>query len=294
MGLYKYVTANTAKKILEGSIRFTQPGAFNDPFELLPQFIIDKDMKEHKRTFLFCVMSPRRKGLDKSHISVDEKLSSDIQARAMMSDFNNNIGILCLSRNEESLLMWAHYAGEYSGAVIEFDEGHEFFYGLNPVKYQKRRPAFKLTDFYESPVPIADLCVKSNVWSYEKEVRLIRSAVDLSDSGGRFNNHPVLTMDIPLDCIKSIYIGERMSVADQRDIWTKVKDTEIALSLAAVANWDYSFRYETIKYRGPLSGSPIITPRTAHIFKDEPGQFGEVARWLIENHRASEFVNRIC
>ena len=294
MGLYKYVSAYTAKKILEGSIRFTQPGAFNDPFELLPQFIIDKDTKEHQRTFNFCVLSPRRKGLDRSHIFVEDKYCSDIQARKMMADFNTSLGVLCLSRNEESLLMWGHYAGEYSGAVIEFDERHEFFNGLNPVKYQKRRPAFNITDFYDRPVPIADLCVKSNVWSYEKEVRLVRSAADLKDSGQIFNNHPVLTMELPLECIKSVCMGERMSVPDQREIWSKVKSTNIALSLAAVANWDYSFRYEQIKYHGPMVGSPIISPRTAHIFKDEPGDLGELARWAIKKHHYSEFVNMGC
>ena len=37
MHLYKYVTIDTLKKIIGGSIRFTQPGAFNDPFELAPE-----------------------------------------------------------------------------------------------------------------------------------------------------------------------------------------------------------------------------------------------------------------
>jgi hypothetical protein len=35
MALYKYVTIDILKKIINGSIRFTQPGAFNDPFEML-------------------------------------------------------------------------------------------------------------------------------------------------------------------------------------------------------------------------------------------------------------------
>ena len=294
MGLYKYVTASTAKKILEGSIRFTQPGAFNDPFELLPQFIIPEGTEEHIGKFSFCVLSPRRKGLDRSHTPGEDRFRSDIQARNIVADLNSNLGILCLSHNLESLLMWGHYAGEYSGAVIEFYEKHEFFNGLNPVKYQKRRPVFNLSDFYDRAVPISDLCVKSNSWSYEKEVRLVRSAADLTDSGKVLNGYPILTMDIPLECVKSVYIGERMSIQDQKDLWGLVKTTNISLSLAAVANWDYSFRYESIKYRGPLIGSPTISPRTAHIFKDDPGQFGEMARWLIENHKMSEFVNKTC
>ena len=294
MGLYKYVTSSTAKKILEGSIRFTQPGAFNDPFELLPQFNIPEGTEENIGQFSFCVVSPRRKGLDRSHLPGDDRFRSDIQARNIVADLNSNLGILCLSRNSDSLLMWGHYAGEYSGAVIEFDEGHEFFNGLNPVKYQKRRPVFNLSDFYDHPVPISDLCVKSIVWAYEKEVRLVRSIADLRDTDKVMSGYPVLTMDIPLECIKSVYIGERMSISDQKELWNLVKETNISLSLAAVANWDYSFRYDLIKYPGPLISSPTISPRTAHIFKDDPGQFGELARWLIENHKMSEIFNKTC
>ncbi|MED7670229.1 DUF2971 domain-containing protein [Pseudomonas moraviensis subsp. stanleyae] len=294
MGLYKYVTADTAKKILKGSIRFTQPKAFNDPFELLPQFIVPESTQEHVGSFKFCVISPRRKGLDRSHTPGDDQFRSDINARDIAAKLNSTLGILCLSRNIDSLLMWGHYAGEYSGAVIEFDEGHDFFTGLNPVKYQKRRPIFNLSDFYDQPVPIADLCVKSNSWSYEKEVRLVRSAEDLTDTGKAVNGYPVLTLGIPLECIKAVYIGERMSLENQKELWGLVRNTNISLSLAAVANWDYSFRYELIKYPGPLTTSPIISPRTAHIFKDDPSQFGEMARWIIENHKMSAFVNKIC
>lgn len=294
MGLYKYVTVGTAKRILKGSIKFTQPGAFNDPFELLPQFFVAADTVEHTRNLSFCVLSPRRAGLDRGHIPGDEKNRSDFQARNIVSMLNKSVGILCLSRNAESLLMWGHYAGEYSGALIEFNESHEFFNGLNPVKYQKRRPVFNLSDFYDRVVPISDLCVKSNVWAYEKEVRLVRSSKDLQQAGGGEGNHPILTMDLPLECIKSVYIGERMNVEDQKEVWKLVKDTNISLSLAAVANWDYSFRYDQIKFPGTLTGSPMITPRTAHIFKDDPGQFGEVARWLIANHEMSIFVNKTC
>lgn len=294
MGLYKYVTVGTAKRILKGSIKFTQPGAFNDPFELLPQFFVPADIVEQTRNLSFCVLSPRRPGLDRGHIPGGERDRSDFQARNIVSTLNQTVGILCLSRNAESLLMWAHYAGEYSGALIEFDESHDFFNGLNPVKYQKRRPVFNLSDFYDRVVPISDLCVKSNAWAYEKEVRLVRAAKDLKLAGEGDGKYPVLTMGLPIECIKSVYIGERMKIEDQKEIWKLVENTDISLSLAAVANWDYSFRYDQIKFSGSLLSSPMITPRTAHIFKDDPGEFGDVARWLIANHEMSIFVNKTC
>ena len=294
MGLFKYVSAETAERILKGSIRFAQPGAFNDPFELLPQFSTPTGLEEHSRNFRFCLTSPRRRGLDRSHIPTPDEHRSDIHARQIVSALNDQIGILCLSRNPDSLLMWGHYADEYRGAVIEFDEHHEFFTGLNPVKYQKRRPVFNIADFFDRDIPVSDLCVKSNAWKYEREVRIVRSATNLRASDKTISGHKLLTMSLPLDCIKAVHMGERMEVEWQRKIWALVSETQISLSLAAVANWDYSFRYDLIKLPGRLIGTPMITPRTAHIFTDDPGDLGDIAKWMIENHHKAEFVNHKC
>lgn len=294
MGLYKYVSADVAKRILKGTVRFTQPSAFNDPFELLPQFITAADLVGDKRELNFCVVTPRRKGIDRTYSAGDPGLRSDINARKIVADLNSAIGILCLSRNAESLLMWGLYADDYSGALIEFDESHEFFTGLHPVRYKKRRPVFDLRDFHGKIVPISDLFVKSNVWAYEREVRIVRSTKDLKDAGAKVKNYPLLTMGIPIECIKSVFLGERMDVAEQSAIWDLIKDTNISLSLAAVDNWDYAFRYDYVKFSGRMIGSPMISPRTAHIFKNQAGELGEMARWMLEKHPLSEFVNQKC
>lgn len=293
MALYKYVTSATAKRILKGSIRFTQPSAFNDPFELLPQFITPENFAPDSQSISFCLRSPRRKGINRSNNSELDRYKSDLQARQIVKSLNGAIGILCLSRNPESLLMWGHYADSYAGAVIEFDESHDFFTGGISVKYQKKRPVFDINDFHGCNVPISDLCVKPNVWAYEREVRLIRKLSDCSIVEPQAQ-YPIATMDVPLECISGVIIGERMTIENQKALWELVKNTPISLSLAAVANWDYSFRNETIKHSGPLVGSPVISPRTASIFKDEPGELGQSARWIIENHPLSKHMNVLC
>lgn len=292
MPLYKYVTASTAERILGGSIRFTQPGAFNDPFELLPQFHTPEGFAPADGILNINYTERRRKGLDKRRIKDQQKYYSDVQARSIVDSLNSAIGILCLSRNPDSLLMWAHYADEYRGAVIEFDESHDFFHGSIPIAYRKQRPIYSITDFYGVDFSIADLCVKPNVWAYEKEVRVVRPLDRCDSSDTSFNGHPLMTMSIPMDCIKGVILGERMPVEAQRRIWSLVKKEKAALSLAAVANWGYAFRKEVIKNYGETpEGNPIITPRTARIFKDEPGEVGEIARWVEANHPMSEFVN---
>lgn len=295
MSLYKYVTAKTAIKILRGSIRFTQPGAFNDPFELLPQFITPNTLTDQLNYSLSvdCI-GERRKGMLRNGIKEESRYKGDFQARNIVKSLNDAIGLLCLSRNPDSLLMWGHYGDEYRGAVIEFNDTHPFFEGKISVAYKRNRPVYDISDFLGLPFPIADLCIKPNVWSYEREVRIARSLSNCTEVARDENGNRVMTMNVPIDCIRGVTMGERMNVSNQRMLWDLVKNTDLSLHLAAVANWDYAFRNETIKYPGPLISSPTISPRTAHIFSEDIGQFGDVARWLVENHPASAFVNLPC
>jgi hypothetical protein len=51
--LYKYVSIIGLRRILEGSIRFTQPSAFNDPFELLPEIIAPIEVRNGRFHYPF-------------------------------------------------------------------------------------------------------------------------------------------------------------------------------------------------------------------------------------------------
>ena len=69
-----------------------------------------------------------------------------------------------------------------------------------------------------------------------------------------------------------------------------VKDMrDVSLHLDAVSNWGYEFRKEQIKLKG--MNNPIVSPRTAHIFANETGTYGDIARWLIEKHPLSGMMN---
>lgn len=57
MGLYKYMSFSNLEHLLNGTIRFTQPKAFNDPFELLPEMYLSDDING----FSLDVTAPKRK-----------------------------------------------------------------------------------------------------------------------------------------------------------------------------------------------------------------------------------------
>jgi hypothetical protein len=227
--LYKYVTAATLKRIIQGSVRFTQPSAFNDPFELLPEIVIPEDQVERQLNLSFRLNAARRVQQPGELKEVPTgSLASDSLSRDIVQQLNGLIGILCLSRAADLILMWSHYADQYTGAVIEFDGAHSFFDGQIDVEYRSIRP-LRHVSAYESalePIPIAELCVKSDHWSYEREVRIVRALTSCERHGNDNRGFAVYTQKLPLECIKSIILGERTSVHEQQATYDAVRDTQ--------------------------------------------------------------------
>src|SRR6516162_6638151 len=91
--------------------------------------------------------------------------------------------IFCLSETHDNLLMWSHYAKNHTGAVIKFLSLPEVDSPLvcaQPVRYMAqipRRTFASLMDFNEGLRNIIEsiTLIKSEVWSYEKEWRIIAS-----------------------------------------------------------------------------------------------------------------------
>jgi hypothetical protein len=289
--LFKYVTIDTLMRILSGGLRFTQPGAFNDPFELLPEICVPLAQdKERQITISFDITAKRRTPpVGEVGESSEGYNCCDITSRHILQELNRSIGILCLSRVSDSLVMWSHYAGQYAGAVIEFDADNGFFDGQIDVDYRPHRPKKDISSYLSegAPIPLAELCVKSDQWRYEQEVRIVRNLADCEESSNLFGGFPVYVQKVPHDCIRQIILGERTTIENQRKVYEALRNSNISLSLAAIANWGYEFRRENAK----LGAYPTVTPRTAHIFSHLPGALGDVARLQLATHPLTKFVN---
>ncbi|MGF6859212.1 DUF2971 domain-containing protein [Paraburkholderia sp. CI3] len=291
--LHKYVNIATLKRILGGSIRMTQPGAFNDPFELLPEIIVRADQADEQVSFSFDILAPRRTNPLEAVVQLnDGHVASDITSRHILDQLNQQVGILCLSKSPNSILLWSHYADQYQGGVISFDANHEFFIGQIPVDYVEERPKKHIDSYKSEHVPLAELCAKSVEWQYEQEVRIIRALRDCKktehlDQRG----FPVFTADVPQEAVVTVALGERTPVAEQKEIYQLLRKTKIGLTLSAVDNVGYGFRQEIILYPGEFR-NPTVSPRTAHLFVDSNSFYAETARWMIDNHPASALVNK--
>ena len=291
MTLYKYVKFEDLERILNGSIRFTQPGAFNDPFEMVPELLVPKHLANRQVNLQFSVTASRRTpAVHELGDDFESEDCSDINSRRILASLNQGIGVLSLSKNSSSLPMWSHYADRHKGAIIEFDASHEFLEGHFAVEYRQFRPKIDIGSYLddETPIPIAEICVKPKDWEYENEVRAVRNLSDckcVGEAGG----FPIYTRQLPIDCLKSVILGERMGVDNQRRIFETVKNTHIFLYLDAISNWGYEFRREPICLPGLRN--PVISPRTAHIFSHQVDSVGEIARWQIKHNKFSAMMN---
>jgi hypothetical protein len=167
--LYKYLTASRID-ILQGTlIRFTQPSAFNDPFEMSPYIHAIGSVDYLEQLFAQNLEGLIQKAYHQQPFSIKRKISfkefheyyrkEDVLAlikekadgpaliharESLPIAINQAVGILSLSETPDNLLMWAHYADSHSGMVFEFDTHDDFFNqqfpkatGVTPVTFDE-------------------------------------------------------------------------------------------------------------------------------------------------------------
>lgn len=167
MAIYKYVSADRIDILINSNIRFTQPTAFNDLFEMNPHFIaianegaiddflksdfcgnenMEKLLKEAWEAecqkcgvsipfrFVRYIMKgeadkfePIMKDWFKQFMMMKGPNHRSFASNTIHSGIDKSFGILCLTEKPDNLLMWAHYSENHSGFVIEFNEKHNFF-----------------------------------------------------------------------------------------------------------------------------------------------------------------------
>lgn len=230
--LYKYLRFERHDILQNGLVRFTQPGDFNDPFELQPSF----DLMS-KADIAALPEAPRREGETGSTMrlltpqalqavlgAVLPGLQQQIAAHAgsegvylldnnriAQATFDSKFGILCLTEVPDSLLMWTHYAQNHAGLVLQFDESHEFFapvsyedqeFRLTQVEYSEQRPV-RSHSTMNSPVVYYR---KSPDWAYEREWRLIKP-LNMASKVLAYPTYPRYLFTLPPSAIQGVIVG---------------------------------------------------------------------------------------
>jgi DUF2971 family protein len=239
MKLYKYVSVERADVLKKGMIRFSQPLALNDPFELTPSFSshfsdayveghfeetltdvfsepkmreVYQSMPADFRTnityeqFREYAMSLPRENLLQTTKQMRDKSLEAIN-RGELPNWDQHVGILSLAEKPDSLLMWSHYADSHRGFVFEFDTSHAFFsrFGsdrLKKVRYSQQRPIFESPQVLQNMNAIETiLLTKSIEWEYEQEWRMLVPLVKADKvSGGPQDPRSCLPFSASLRC----------------------------------------------------------------------------------------------
>jgi len=238
MSLYKYVIAERIDVLKNGSIRFSQASALNDPIEVSPVFrditniipLIDDELYSGQRieinsTMLGAAMAPYSVNLGEGY---EERKRFEVYMGALVKRisqaFGESLGVLSLTEKPDNLLMWAHYAQQHQGFVIQFDETHGFFRQQDQDNPDLGR-LLKVTYSNDRPLRASMLELttqelflsKGRDWEYEQEWRVLRlltdSHVKISTPAG-----VVHLFSIPPDCVSGLILGCRMSLQHREEI----------------------------------------------------------------------------
>ena len=218
MTLYKYVHEARVDVLEKLRIRFTQARALNDPFDVNPcltdfvQGSIDFALERSRGE------TPTEAQLRESALKITEDFKRQLDIDYL---------ILSLSKRNDKMLMWAHYANCHRGLVFGMDEHHRFFRGtgittgLMPVEYSETR--FKMPraeDWKEGDLILPAVLRKSRDWEYEEEVRVFARTVAACERIEIPRSGPVYLLPFQKELLTEVIFG----IYSSEDVKVKVRD----------------------------------------------------------------------
>jgi len=178
---------------------------FNDPFDGHPHILVSDQEAWIRKMFSQHSGDENPEAIE---AEIQEILRQNIWHRPEIleryrQEFLNNVqyplGVLSLSENLHSILMWSHYAEKHMGICLTFDGHSDFFRRAMKVTYQKAFPIVDLALPHDEIVQAA-LLVKSDAWEYEQEWRII------DENNGRVGKY-----QFPKETLLEVTFGDRMT-----------------------------------------------------------------------------------
>ncbi len=141
----------------------------------------------------------------------------------------NNCGLFCISKRNNSLPMWAHYANNATGFVIEFEGLEERFNNHNTgvldlllsINYQDKRTGVT----FASDSTKSMFLTKHSDWGYEQEMRVITNLKNCDVEKGihimKIDPKYISKVIFSWKCDETDYINE--TERELKDINPKIK-----------------------------------------------------------------------
>lgn len=144
------------------------------------------------------------------------------------------LGVCCFTENPMSILMWAHYGGNHSGVCLRFHHRSSIDLSEHCLPVQYRRSVWTARSRPEDPIGqaralIRSILVKSDVWKYEREWRLV--AFQSGES----------SFD-PRD-LDAIILGVRISNQDRRSVVSLLRRRKVYRHVKILQAYQHPLRY---------------------------------------------------
>lgn len=214
---YGYLTEHSKALFSTPTLWFSAPSKLNDPFECRPWITFegtsDDIIASLERVLLRRdrMVTPQAAKVEATSIYLEGRHRDPNTWESLRQEFlrkvQNDVGICCLSRVPDNILMWSHYACDHEGYCIEFEASDEVpvFGEAQPVIYSDSYPVIDW--FKTEPYTKVDrvLLTKYTAWAYEQEWRI----VDPNALGSH---------EYPPAMLKSVTFGVRMPARDKLQI----------------------------------------------------------------------------
>ncbi|WP_105431057.1 DUF2971 domain-containing protein [Neorhizobium sp. T6_25] len=142
----------------------------------------------------------------------EDYVNTDLVREQFLQMFGNDM--LCFSLSEEFgiLPMWAFYAGNHSGIVIEVSTESSWFKNKDDISKTRLHKVHYIDGVFDEILdnPQAAFGSKTTVWSYEKEWRMYCGPNDIEKTISA-SPDPIHLIGFPSDVVKSVIVGFRAS-----------------------------------------------------------------------------------
>jgi hypothetical protein len=232
--VYKYLSGDEGsfRIISEGTIKFSDPRTFNDPFDCAPCIEIpsEEDILKYRPELIERVIeSLKAKGGDKFNArkKAIARLINSIKNGDFLDQILDKARVLSLSKTPYEILMWSHYANNHKGFALEFEIPLEqvarkivnlqedrlfaakcWNLSFEEVVYSENRPTMSAYKQESDPVYYLQnlLLTKSKAWSYEQEVRVIdnRGGTGINNYNPKFLKSVICGSKASNDFVKTL------------------------------------------------------------------------------------------
>lgn len=194
--LYKFRTIESALRIInEGTLMFSTPLKFNDPFDC--QLTIDASgdlpaVAEH--LFRLRPDTPRQELERMAAVVVGDQSQVHRFVNDSLVELLSETGLCCFCRTWEPILIWAYYAQDHQGVTLGFDPAEDPLFAMRlKVSYVTQYP---IRSFWtrEADLILEILTTKYKLWEHEQEIRV------LHDPPGAKKFRPEALREITFGC----------------------------------------------------------------------------------------------